>query len=242
MGGTVMHAGRGAALTAVLLVLASAAGCPGQEEEGTAGAPVRLADGSAPIALPSAVVAAAVKPVIGAKTITEQELVESSVVESCARSWMDLKSVAFFGAWLSPEGLSVAFTARGKRTLEGPAQRLLAACDWRWRGERWRAYGTGLAAWPDDPTLAASGDGLNLQGGPGRWVGFLWVTAPPGAAWVLVDRGSYWVAYRIEEGSPVRVSSTGGVQRASVMRVRVLFLDSAGMPIETREIEGVVAG
>lgn len=83
---------------------------------------------------------------------------------------------------------------------------------------------------------------MNLEGGPGRWVGFLWITAPAGARWALVDRGSFWVAYPIEPGSPVRVSSTGGVQRASVMRVRVLFLDPAGTRIETRVIEGAVAG
>lgn len=232
----------------VALSGACTGGAPGEGR-----VPQRLASGVLPAAVPSAVREAADGFVVSTQRLEERS-VPGLLREECARRWADAEGwgdLRFFGAWLSTEGLSVTFVTRGRWTAYDPERRmrLLLACDALWLGERWRIIGGAIAPWPDDPTLSSSGAGLNLDSGRrlppevrGPWVAFLWVTVPPGTGWVLVDRGSFWLAYEARDGGPVRVSATQGVERGSWITVPVVYLSPAGEVLGRAEVEGAVGG
>lgn len=193
-------------------------------------APLRLADGSAPVPVPEAVAGAVSGTVIGAR------VVDASSVEppSCSRAFTDIEGKQPFLAWVSPDGLSVTYRVSHPRQL--------LACDSLWLQGRWKRCCLTLAPWPDDATLTAAGGGLGLSIRGDRKAGFLWITSPERTAWVLVERDAAWVAYPVEGGLPVRISSASGIRYASTLSVRVVFLDDQGRQLGSEQVEGFVAG
>jgi hypothetical protein len=189
-----------------------------------------LADGTPPGVVPEAVSDAVEGTVIGARELP----VSSAEPASCARQFTDIEGRQPFRAWLSPDGLSVTYKVAQPRQL--------LACDSLWAQGRWQRCCLTVAPWPDDATLSTAGGGLGLSIRGEDRAGFLWLTPPENTAWVLVQRDQVWVAYAVETGSPVRVSSDGGIQHGSTMSVRVVFVDDGGHQLGSEQVVGRVAG
>ena len=65
----------------------------------------------------------------------------------------------------------------------------------------------------------------------------MWVAVPEKTAWMLVDHGGFWLAYRIPGDRLIRASKPG-----LSGPFRLAFLDGRGRLIHENAIRGVVAG
>jgi hypothetical protein len=70
----------------------------------------------------------------------------------------------------------------------------------------------------------------------------MWVAVPPRAAHVLVDHGSFWVAYPAPSSRLLRISGTKGVSVQGSFRARLAFVDADGRLLQEKTVRGFVAG
>lgn len=193
--------------------------------------PQTLADGSRPPGLPGSLERFRGRPVVAVRELSTR----APEIRACAQSSSAFRVLRLEGAWLSPDGLSVGHVVAG----HGHGHRYqIAACDFVWAGGRLRPCGTGLVPSRDPISVSRAGGGLNVCR---RGRAFLWIPVLPAAAWALVERGSYWVAYPAMGRRLLRVS---GTQRAtgSSFRARLAFVDPSGREIGRAEFRGYVAG
>jgi hypothetical protein len=139
------------------------------------------------------------------------------------------------GARASPDGV-------GAGTSSPPPGRGMASCDTiQTRRGGWRACSLGLSPWAVRPLVVAGGGLGFCEGGP-RVVGFLCVAPRPGARWVLVDQGAFWLAYPVGAHPAIRVSTPVGVNLSGSLRAAVAFLDGRGRALQVTQVQGAVAG
>lgn len=159
-----------------------------------AGVPLSLPDGTALPRVPSTLSEAVDRPVV--------------LVGSIGEPLADLERCQGLGEWefaptqrasvITPEGLTVSI--RGEE--QGTGALLQVTCYAQWGGRSWQTWAswTADAADATEPLgppgpICCRDDGLGLGGGE--------VLAPDGAAWLLQDRGPYWLAYPIDDSSLV---------------------------------------
>jgi len=189
--------------------------------------PRMLADGSAPVVTPLALRSYRGLPVLGARALSPR----SSSLGLCPPD-PSLRRPTLAGAWVSTEGLSVGYHARGNPPLW--------ACDAaRIRG-RLRPCSRAASPSRDPDRLARAGGSVGLCAG--RRVAFMWIAAPAAAGWALSDHGSYWVAYRIPSSRLVRISGSNGVKAQGSFSVRVAFFSAPDRLLREERIQGFVAG
>jgi hypothetical protein len=188
--------------------------------------PAVLADGSPPARLPAAVRRFAGRPVVGARRVAIR------AVPSSCRATPRGRRVR---GWLSPDGLSIVYTDRRSS--------LPRACDAVRVGRNWERCTGGLARSRDAGRIGRAGGALGVCTRGGRWRAFMWIRSSPRAAWALVQRRGYWVAYRTAGVELIRISGTERrTARADRFRTTVVFLDGRGRVVERRRVAGYVAG
>jgi hypothetical protein len=139
----------------------------------------------------------------------------------------------FAGAWLSTDGLSVGWYVKDTPPL--------FACDAARIGSRLRRCG-GAASPVRDPDRLAKAGGSVAICRTTRPLAFMWVARSAEAAWVLVDHGSFWVAYRAPQSRLLRISGTKGVNPQGSFRARIAFLRLGGRLLREETVRGFVAG
>lgn len=192
-----------------------------------AGVPVSLPDGAALPRVPSTLSEALDRPVV--------------LVGSVDEPLADLERCQGLGEWefaptqrasvITPEGLTVSI--RGEE--QGTGALLQVTCYAQWGGRSWRTWASWTAD-ADDPTeplgppgpICCRDDGLGLGGGE--------VLAPDGAAWLVQDRGPYWLAYPIDDSSLVH--PVWPVDGDDDDPPPTLYLTALGEPLAAEEPEG----
>jgi hypothetical protein len=220
-----------AALTGTALALVATACGGGETEADRAAAPPpvphTLADGSVPVASPEAPRNYRGRPVLVAKALSPR----SATLRTCPPD-PTLRGPTLAGAWVSTDGLSVGYYARGTPPLW--------ACDAaRIRG-RLRPCSRAASPSRDPDRLVRAGGSVGMCGG--RRIAFMWIAAPAKARWALVDHESYWTAYRSPRSRLLRISGTKGVNPQGSFRPRVAFLAATGDVLRVETIQGFVAG
>jgi hypothetical protein len=218
----------GIALTLVL-VAAAVQGRAGSSQiapgtVATTRPPPVLANGDPPRRLPAVVRRFSRRPIIGAKRVRR-----GAPTGRCRRE----RGERVVTAWLSPDGLSVIYS---NPRSHGPR-----ACDFVRVGGRWRLCSFGVARSRDPARIARAGGALGLCNWGRRWRAFVWTPSSSRAAWALVERGGYWVAYPAAGMRLIRISGTEGIA-GHRFRVNVVFLDARGRVVERRRVVGAVAG
>jgi len=187
--------------------------------------PTRLADGTRPPTLPVALRRFEGLPVVGARLV-----VRPAVPRWCGANRLDRRLTA----WLSPDGLSIVYSDRRSA--------LPRACDVVRVDSRWARCSVGIARSRDPARIARAGGALGVCTRRGRWRAFMWVASSPRAAWALVRRQRFWVAYRTSGARLIRISGSERGRRADRFRTTVVFLDGRGRVVERRRVVGAVAG
>jgi hypothetical protein len=219
-----------AALAGTALVLI-VTGCEAQghalQEAPPPPVPRSLADGSAPASTPVALRSYRGRPVLGVRTLSPR----AHALGICPPD-PSLRRPTLAGAWVSTDGLSVGYYARGTPPLW--------ACDAVRIGGRLRPCSRAASPSRDPERLSRAGGSVGICGA--RRIGFMWIAAPRAARWALVDHESYWVAYRPPSSRLVRISGTKGVKPQGSFSARVAFFAAAGRLIREKTIQGFVAG
>lgn len=155
------------------------------------GVPTALPDGKALPAVPPRLSAAFDRPVVLVGTATAPQ----DNLERCGGQGDWAFAPTLRAALVTPEGLTVAI--RGEE--RGTEALIHVTCHALWGGRRWETWASwvGEAADPEEPLgppepVCCRDDGLALGSGE--------VDAPEGAAWMVQDRGPYWLAYPVEGG------------------------------------------
>jgi hypothetical protein len=214
-----------ALLTALAAAVAIGAEADARSATASARPPAVLADGSRPARLPGALRRFAGRPVVGAKRIAL-----TAVPRSC-RAERHRPGVR---GWLSPEGLSIVYTDERSS--------LPRACDAVLVGRRWERCAVGVARSRNPHRIQRAGGALGVCTRGGTWRAFMWVASPPRSSWALVRRRGYWVAYRTDGASLIRISGTERPARSDQFRTTVVFVDARGRVVERRHVVGYVAG
>jgi len=89
-----------------------------------------------------------------------------------------------------------------------------------------------------DPRLSFAGC-MSRRGKP---VGFAWVSAPAGTAFVVVDQGTFVERYPTRGGAPVRISSRRLDALSARLRLRVAFFERDGTLIRRAVLDARVSG
>jgi hypothetical protein len=191
--------------------------------------PRTLADGSRPATLPSALRKYRSRPVLGARAIPPG----AAILRKCLPDPSLRGRARFAAAWLSTDGLSVGYFVKGTPPL--------FACDAARLGSRLRRCTAAASPVRDPERLARAGGSVAICHTT-RPLAFMWVAPPPGAAWVLVDHASFWVAYRAPQSRLLRISGTKGVNPQGSFRARIAFLRLGGRLLREERVRGFVAG
>lgn len=156
--------------------------------------PAELAGGYALGEAPDAVTEARDRPVVAARLL--DEIPEGA--HDCAHEmrWDGAPELEI--ALVTPEGLYVSQVGEGVVEFQEPSsgERWRLMCQSEWDGSSWRPGSSSVGP-------AADGDRHGFGGGfsccdeHGMATASADVTVPDGAAWVLQDRGSWWLAYPV---------------------------------------------
>jgi hypothetical protein len=215
-------------VAAVLLL--GAAACDHRRDTSRHSAYV-LADGSLPPSLP-----AALRRFDGKSVVATRELEDATrIARACPPPHELRRRTSNNRAWISVDGLSIEYPVK--------ASRLLWACDAVFGRGRWRRCAGALGRFRNPERLAQSGGAVDLVCWPYRdGIAFMWIAAPQGVSWALVDHGSFWMAYKAPRTRRLRVSGTSGIDNRGSFRLDVAFLDAHLHELDRREVEGAVAG
>jgi hypothetical protein len=222
----------------------------GVEEE----VPTTLAGGLAPAVVPAAIASAVDRPVIGASTL--EALPDGS--EGCGFDLGD--DAELERAVATPDGLAVSLIGDAPDGfLDGPmprpepepappppdtdqaevgeqAPRWRETCVLRDRGGRW--FSDGGSSGPADDRFGGMGTSVLCCDEQGFALATTELHPLDGAAWVLQDRGAYWLAYPVAGADRLTLTwrfREGGFGRAGATTY-VRWLDDAGGVIDEQHL------
>lgn len=237
----------GIALVSVGLVVAGARVTGGAAGTGPAVAsvedsvPTQLAGGLPPVEVPQEIAAAFDEPVIGARMLDE----EPDGMDNCSFMVEDFaEEPAIEMVLVTPDGALVSMVGPGgpvppDRPAEPAPQEpmvMRATCTADWDGQQWGGGGgsMGPLSDPAGPGMPEMGMGVSTSccDARGLATGSTEVRVPETAAWVVQERGPYWLALPVrgQASMPLTWKFRDGAFAAST--THVLFLDEDGILLD----------
>ncbi|MEX0658537.1 MAG: hypothetical protein WD080_05345 [Egibacteraceae bacterium] len=126
---------------------------------------------------------------------------------------------------VTPEGLAVS--VRGEE--QGTEALLQVTCFAQWDGRAWETWASWAAEAPDTEVALGPPEPVCCRGDDAAVQGSERV-APGGSAWLLQDRGPYWLAYPASGGQVVL--AVWSVDDSQDGPPPTTFLDTRGRPVE----------
>lgn len=187
-----------------------------------AGVPVALPDGADLPAVAPALAGAFDRPVVLVGSID----VVPGDIDGCGGAGEWAFAPTLRAAVITPEGLTVSI--RGEE--RGTDALLQLTCFTHWGGRSWKTWASWSAEAADTTTplgpreaVCCREDDLALWGGE--------ELAPSGSAWLVQDRGAYWLAYPVLDGGLVHPVWPVDADADDPPRPDTVYLDERGIPV-----------